>query len=153
MKQTMSKYRTMLIAALLPLSACAVVPDPGPRTGYDTVAQTSPIVGELTYYQRIALPQGSVATVRLLDTARADAAGVVLNEKLYDLSNINVPFAFSLDLPDSALEPQVRPVVRAEIRSRTGTLLWTTDTAIVLEKRRGTQNVGRIVMAMVQQGG
>ena len=146
--------KAVLLAALalaLPLGACAIVPNPGPPPGYDVTAKTSPVTGQITYYQRISLLPGSTATVRLLDTARADAPATVIDEKRYDLTGENVPFAFTLDLPDSALTARASLAVRAEIRSRAGTLLWTSDTVVPVETRQGRQDVGTILLAMVRR--
>lgn len=142
---------TLAALSALSLSACTVVPNPGPPPGYDARSASSPVTGTITYYQRISLLPGSTATVRLLDIARADAMATVIDEKRYDLTGESVPFDFTLDVPDSALTARASLAVRAEIRSRAGTLLWTSDTVVPVETRQGRQDVGTIVLAMVRR--
>lgn len=54
----------------------------------------SPIVrGQVVYRERIAMPEGSVVTVRLLDTSGSDGPAQVIGEQVIeDPSNVPVPF-------------------------------------------------------------
>ena len=85
--------------------------------------------GTVTYLQRIALPPDAVLTVRLLDVSLADAPSVTLAETTTPTAGRQVPLPYSLSYDAARVEARHRYVVRAEIRGRTGALMWTTDTA------------------------
>lgn len=66
------------------------------------VSQRFPSVkGTVTYRQRIALPPNAVVRVRLLDTARQDAAAVAIGEKLItNPGQVPIPFEISYNSGD-----------------------------------------------------
>ncbi len=135
-------------AALLPLAAaCATTSDyQEPEHPVYEIGEYSKISGTLTYRERMALPPGSVATVRLQDISRADAKAVELDVASYSLDGLNVPFAFELELPNRDLQPNATYSVRATITAPDGSLLFTTDTVNPVMNRPVDQDLGEIVM-------
>ena len=77
--------------------------------------------GELTYRQRIALPPGATATVRL---QMRDAGGstIITESTLSDIGQ--VPIAFSLTFPADALAADGDYLLDAVIRAPQGGELW-----------------------------
>ncbi|NVK44280.1 MAG: YbaY family lipoprotein [Oceanospirillaceae bacterium] len=81
--------------------------------------------GEVTYRERIMLPPGAQVRVRLEDVSRADAPAELIAEQLIE-PKTQVPVPFSLLYYPAAIEPGHSYAVRAEIRSASDQLLWTT---------------------------
>ncbi len=86
------------------------------------------LTGTVTYLPRIALPPDAVVTVRLLDVSLADAPSVTLAEQTISTQGRSVPIPFELAYDAGEIQPRHRYGVRAEIRSGSGDLMWTTDT-------------------------
>jgi len=55
------------------------------------------ITGDVTYLQRIALPDDAVATVRLQDISRRDAAVEVLGEQVIKTDGKQVPIPYEVE--------------------------------------------------------
>ena len=78
-------------------------------------ANGAPIVkGNVFYRERIAMPEGSVVTVRLLDTSRADAPAAVIGEHVID-EPPNVPVAFAIGYEPSEIDASHSYAVAAMI--------------------------------------
>ncbi len=104
------------------------------------------VTGTVLYLERISLPPGSVVRVELQDVSRADAAADVLASQTITTTGENPPIPFELTYDPSRIDPRYRYVVRAEIRSRSGSLLWTSDTAYeVITQGAPTEGVEIIV--------
>jgi putative lipoprotein len=82
--------------------------------------------GVVTYRARIAMLPGSEIVVTLEDTARADAAAVVVAQQIIRQPG-NVPVPFELTVDRSIVGPAARLGLRARI-DVDGRLRWTTDT-------------------------
>lgn len=81
------------------------------------------ISGTLTYRERVALPQGSTASIRLLPAGHPDA------ESVADTSFIvtgNVPIDFALRVPSTAIDTARGYVLFAELTSPGSNRQWTT---------------------------
>ena len=84
-------------------------------------AQTQPpadyvtVSGNASYLQRIAMPPGAVLTVQVQDVSRADVAATVLAESREAFGRRQVPLAYSVLVPRSAINPRMRYSVRATI--------------------------------------
>ena len=102
--------RAFLIAAVLLLGACASAP---PVT----------LQGELTYRERIALPEGAYARVALLEVGEG-GNDLVAEQELRQPGQ--VPIAFSLTVPGEILEREREYGLRAAIYDRSGAARWTT---------------------------
>jgi putative lipoprotein len=75
----------------------------------------APIVkGSVFYRERIAMPEGSVVTVRLLDTSRADAPASVIGEQVI-AEPANVPVAFEIGYEPSVIDASHSYAVAAMI--------------------------------------
>src|SRR5690606_16714460 len=70
---------------LATLSGCAAAGNP-----------MASITGTLTYRQRIALPQGALVRVQLLDVSRADAPAILMGEHSF-VSEHQVPLPFMVE--------------------------------------------------------
>lgn len=151
----MARRLTTGVAALVMLgavSACCLIPGytPPGSPGLTVTEASMPVVtGTVTYRERMMAPEGSVLTVLLQDTSRADAAAVNLAEWSETLVG-SVPKAFTLT-PTAALDPRMTYTVRAALRGPDGDLLFTTDTMnrVPLPASGGTVDMGELVMVKV----
>ena len=101
------------LGALALAAACASPAGPGRVTG------------SLAYRERIALPEGAVVRVMLVDISLIDAPERVLTEREIRLAG-QVPIAFALDVPPGQIERERRYGVRATIAGPDGRPLWIT---------------------------
>ena len=83
--------------------------------------------GTVTYRARIALPDSATVRVRIEEVSLADApARVVAEQTFVPVRQVPLPFALAYD--PATIDVRRRYAVRAEIRDRTGRLMWTTTT-------------------------
>jgi len=125
MSGPMLKVRLPLVATGLGLAACAGM-GTAPGTASEAVGQRTVEV-TATYRERILLPPGHRLTVTLADVSLADAPARALAETTIDLEGRAPPYAASLSVPASALDPRHDYAVRAEVRDEAGRLRFTTD--------------------------
>ena len=104
----------------------ARVPFACPDARPSQVTPTVRVEGTLVYLERLALPPSAVVRVDLRDTSRADAPARTLVTQTIPASQ-GPPFAFSLTVPDTAIDPRASLSVFAEIRDGTR-LMFVTDT-------------------------
>ena len=110
-----------LIAPLaLVVAACSSVA--GPEADSTSVEVTA------AYRERIMLPPGHVLTVKVEDVSLMDAPARVLAETSQTLEGRGPPYAVTLSVPNSQIDPRHTYAVRAEIRDPAGALRFTTDT-------------------------
>jgi putative lipoprotein len=113
-------YRTLKINARgAPVLACVSVP-PAAAHGIAT--------GSVTARQRAVLPAGSLVTVELRDTARADAPAPLLARTVLKPRGNQMPLWWRLDFPEAKLGPPARPALSARITDKAGKLIWISDT-------------------------
>lgn len=154
--QTLRRRLALPLAALAlgSVSACCLIPGYAPKApSTETLmpAAATVVTGSATYRERMAAPPGSVLTVVLQDTSRADAPAVDLATWSALLDEGGVPRTFTLT-PEGPLDPRMVYTVRASIHGADDTFLWTTDTAHVVPVAgdgTGTYDIGEIVMVMV----
>jgi putative lipoprotein len=84
------------------------------------------VSGSVLYRERIALPDGAVVIVRVLDVSLADAPSVTVAEQRIEPEH-QVPIPFSIDVPRTRLEPRHTYSVSARIEVD-GELAWVSDT-------------------------
>ncbi len=80
------------------------------------------VKGSVFYRERIAMPEGSVVTVRLLDTSRADAPAAVIGEHVIP-EPANVPVAFEIGYEPAEIDASHSYAVAAMIEVN-GHLAW-----------------------------
>lgn len=106
------------------LAACSTLPEAGADAGIDMTA----VAVSVTYRERILLPPGHRLSVRLEDVSLADAPSRVLAEAGQDLDGRGPPYAATLSVRETDIDPRHTYAVRAEIRDPEGALRFTTDT-------------------------
>ena len=87
------------------------------------------VTGSLAYRERIALPEGAVVRVMLVDISLIDAPERVLAEREIRPAG-QVPIAFALDVPPGQIDRERRYGVRATIATQDGRPLWITAVAV-----------------------
>ena len=110
---------------------------------------TSKVIGQISYRERIALPPGSVAHIKLSDVSRADAPAIVLAEQNTTLFGKAVPIPFELKVEPAMFDPRMRYSVSAQIRSAESQLLWTTDSANPIDVSQQLVDMGTIMLIKV----
>ena len=90
------------------------------------IGATVTVNGTVGYRARIAMLPGSVMTVTLEDTSRADTPAVRIAEQIIDDPG-QVPVPFVLEVDPAAVPATARLALRARIEVD-GELRWTTDT-------------------------
>ncbi|MGA9279075.1 META domain-containing protein [Ilumatobacter sp.] len=138
------------LTILLPVLLLAVAACGSDSSGSDEA--TIQLTGNLTYPQRIALVPGGVATVTLEDVSLADASSTVVAEQTIELGDQQVPIPVELNVDPSDLEPTGSYSVRASISGPDGSLIWTTDTANLIDPE-STDDIDLGDIVLVQVGG
>lgn len=104
----------------LALSACA-------STG-EATSQQFTVSGKIAYRERIALPPTAQIEVRLDDVSLADAPARNLARQAFAADGKQVPFAFTLTVDKSQIDPRHSYAVSARITGDDGKLMFITDT-------------------------
>ena len=100
------------------------------------------ITGEVTYLQRIALPDDAVVTVQLQDTSRQDVAAEVLGEQVIETEGKQVPIAYEVEYNEGDIVDNHTYMMSARIEDGDGNLLFINDTAIpVITRDNPTSDV------------
>ena len=73
------------------------------------------VSGTAAYRQRSAMPPEAILTVRVEDVSRADIAAPALAETTEAFGERQVPIAYSLKVPSTAIDPNGRYALRATI--------------------------------------
>lgn len=113
-------------------------------------AQTTGVVtikGEITYFQRIALPDDAVAIVELRPAASVDGAPVTA-EWRNPMNGKQVPAPFAFEIEDERLSAVAEPVLRAGIQVD-GRIAWLSDPIPVVADA-GMVDAGTIVVTPVR---
>lgn len=109
MSTTIASRRGFMLASIA--SAAMLAAGPSRADGIEPVLT---ITGELTYLQRIALPDDAVAIVEIKPEDAADGDPVTAETRTA-LDGRQVPVAFTLEVPRAHLEPGTRYVLRGGI--------------------------------------
>ena len=105
------------------VAAGSDVPDTAPIQSEAPAPNGAPIVrGSVFYRERIAMPEGSVVTVRLLDTSRAGAPAEVIGEQVIE-EPPNVPVAFEIGYEPDSIDDSHSYAVAAQIEVN-GQVTW-----------------------------
>jgi putative lipoprotein len=109
------------------------------------------VTGEVTYQQRIALPEDAILTVQIQDTSLADAPAKVIGEQIIETDGRQVPIPYSVSYDPDVIDERFTYTMSARITDGAGNLLWINDTAIpVITQGNPTEDV---VIPVVQAGG
>jgi uncharacterized lipoprotein YbaY len=116
------------LSALLLVAAAALC-----ACGNRGNAPETRLFGVVTFREAAALPAGARLEVRIEDMGRTNASGALqqggeatsLATQAVDAGGRGPPISFTLSVPRDALQSRHRYVLRAEIRSSTGELLFT----------------------------
>lgn len=147
------KKTSIIFCGLVLMAGCAQTgletpaTEPGSEvTGSDTEAevQERSIFGSLTYRQRIALPQGAVAS---LAVRRVEAVGDdVLAEQSFALNGRQVPIPFEVAVADKGAGTDSLSLT-ATILDSMGELLWQTDDAVTFVADSARNDLGMIMLS------
>ncbi len=107
------------------------------------------ITGSFGYRERIALLPGAQAIVTLSDVSRADALSIELDRQVISMDGKSVPVDYNLSVNPEKLKPGMSYAVRAEIRGRDNSLLWTTDTMHLIDVAKGSQQMTPITLIKI----
>lgn len=143
----MSLLKTALPLLLLfgGLSACTDTTNTSNQTEQSQL-NTLKITGQIGYRERIALSPGAVAEIELQDISIADRAAPVLAEQTIEFEGQQIPWNFELEVDPDELEPRGRYSVRAVINDRDGRLMFTSDTANIVQPGDGNVDLGLILL-------
>jgi putative lipoprotein len=87
------------------------------------------ITGDVTYVQRIALPEDAVVTVQLQDVSLMDVAAQVLGEQVIETDGDQVPISYEVEYDEDEIIDNHTCSVSARITDGQGNLLFISDTA------------------------
>ena len=110
---------------------------------------TEQVIGSISYRERIALPPGSVAHIKLSDVSRADAPSILLAEQNTTMFAKQVPVPFTLKVEPAMFDLRNSYSVSAQIRSAEGQLLWTTDSANLIDVTQPVADMGTLMLIKV----
>ena len=100
----------------------------GEETPEPAGTESTTLRGTVSYRERMALPINASIDVRLLDVSLQDVPAKVLAQQTIEAAGQSVPIPFELTYDPGQVREGLSFAVRAEIRSSSGALLWTTDT-------------------------
>lgn len=107
---------------------------------------TATVTGTVTYLPHIALVTGSVVTVRVQDTSRADAPAVLIGEQVITTTGQQVPISYAVTYDPKVIDQRLTYTVRATINDPSGRLIFTSTTAIpVITRGAPTSGVEIVV--------
>ncbi len=115
---------TLMTLAMTMIVGCTGTGAAAPSTPASSESAT--LTGTVTYLQRIALREGAVVTVQLVDVSLADAPATVLAKQTITTTS-QVPIPFTLDYNSADIQANHRYAVQARIEVD-GQLEWITTT-------------------------
>ena len=108
------------------------------------------IEGTLIFLERLALPPSARVRIELRDTSRADAPARTLATQTIPASE-GPPFAFSLTVPETSIDPRANLSVFAEIRDGTW-LMFVTETHHPVPRGGATEMEVRLTFVASARG-
>lgn len=113
----------LLIAAAVALIGCpSAAADPG-----GSVGDSETLTGTVVLREPAVLPPDTLLTVTLEDVSRADAAAVTIAQTQIQVKDQQMPIAFTLVYPTSAVTPGAVYAARARLNLRDQLLFTTTE--------------------------
>jgi putative lipoprotein len=117
------------LANVIALAACAGAgpdtPVPAPAATPDQTGANVQVSGNVSYRQRVALPDSALVIVRIVDVSRADAPGEILGEARIPSAGRQVPIPFAIVVPASRVAANHSYAAQARIEYD-GKLRWIT---------------------------
>ena len=105
------------------------------------------ITGEVTYRQRIALPDDAVVKVQLQDVSLMDAPAVVLGEQVIQTDGTQVPIPYEVSYNPEDIDERHTYSMSARIEDSAGKLLFISDTVVpVITRGNPTGDVEIVVV-------
>ena len=86
------------------------------------------ITGEVTYVQRIALPDDAVVTVQLQDVSRQDVAADIIGEQVIETDGNQVPIPYEVEYDEDDIVDNHTYSMSARITDGDGKLLFISGT-------------------------
>jgi putative lipoprotein len=106
-----------------------------------------PVIGTVTYRERIALPEDAVVTVQIQDVSRMDAPARVISEHVIHTSGGQVPIGYSVPYDPGAIDDGHSYSMSARIEDGEAKLLFISDTVVpVITRGSPTQDVEIVVV-------
>jgi len=96
-------------------------------SGTLTLTAAPQVRGNVSYRERIALPDDAVVRVQIIDVTAVDAPTTILGEQVIVTGGAQVPFAFAVPYDMSEIDDAQRYGVVAQITDSEGRLLFVTD--------------------------
>lgn len=127
----------LIPAIVFVLSACSVA---------DKHSDKAVIKGELTYRERIAVPQDSILVVSVRKAEKGAQSSPVLAEMTMSVGNRQVPIPFEIPVNADLLENGATLGVTGRIRSQDGATLWSTRVTKELFPGQPEVDLGRMMM-------
>lgn len=127
----------MAVAALAAVLATAAA--------CDLVGLSGGISGEVRFVREVALPEGAVVTVKLLDTSLADAASVELGRDTIENAE-KLPVRFNIDYDSGQITDGREYSLSATVR-HDGDLLYINDTVHTVLTRGAPRNRDVVVVS------
>jgi putative lipoprotein len=87
------------------------------------------VTGEVTYRERIALPDDAVVTVQIQDISLMDVAAEIMGEQVIETDGAQVPIPYEVDYNEDDIVDNHTYSVSARITDGGGKLLFISDTA------------------------
>ena len=148
--------KLLLLAMTAPLAACVLCADRTTSAHAQNAQDTQKsgaitVKGALAYRERIALIPNSTARITVSDISIADRKAPVIAEQEMELGRQQVPIKFSLEIEKARLQPRRRYSLRATISDPAGQLIWTTDTARIVDPQQAVNDLGTLRLVRVNQ--
>ena len=134
---------TLLVSRLLLVAAIAVVLATAVACGSSGSAGV--ITGEVRFVREVALPQGAVVTVRLLDTSLADASAVELGRQAIEGAE-RLPVRFRIEYDPDQVSDGAEYTLSAAVRHGED-LLYVNDTVHPVLTRGAPRNSDVVVIS------
>lgn len=93
-------------------------------------ATDASVTGTVTYLARMSMAPGTVITVQIQDTSRADAAATVIGEQVIEITDQQVPVPYEVGYNSADIVEANSYTMSARITDANGNLMFINDTSI-----------------------
>ena len=134
---------TVLVSRLLVATVLAAFL--GTAVACDSSGSAGVITGEVRFAREVALPEGAVVTVRLLDTSLADASAVELGRDVIENAD-RLPVRFRIEYDRDRISDRAEYTLSADVRHGDD-LLYINDTVHPVLTRGASRNSDVMVVS------